>query len=480
MPEVRTPQMFVDGAFVDAASDATFDSVNPATEEVVARLAVAGERDVDRAVDAARAALDGPWGNTGPRERQRLLMRLAGLVLDNAEELAQLDTAEVGIPIARSRGLAMASAGLLEWYAALSRTVRGATIENNRPADLISSTLRQPIGVVGAITPWNTPLPMMMWKLGPVLATGSTLVHKPAEISSLSALRMAELCIEAGVPDGVVNVVTGNGGTGALLAEHRGVDKIAFTGSVATGQAIVRASAGNLKRLTMELGGKSPSIVFADADLDRAAASVARSIFDNSGQVCVAGSRLLVQDDVHDEFVDRVAEHARALRVGDPLADGTDMGPVASKAQWEKVKDFVAGALEDGAELTTGGGGAGQEKGYYVEPTVLTGVANHSRLAQGEVFGPVLGVTRFSTLDDAVALANGTDFGLSSYVWTTNMSTANTMVRRIKAGIVQVNTIEGLDPAVPVGGHGMSGYGKELGLEQLDEYLSTKSVWTAR
>ena len=311
----------------EASGGTLFDSVNPATEEVVATLPEATADDVDTAVRSARTAFEGDWRKTGPADRQRMIAALAGLVRDNAEELATLDSVEMGMPLSRSRRLIASSAAFLDWYAAAARTIRGATIENSRPAEMISYTVREPVGVVGAITPWNTPVAMMTWKLGPVLATGSTLVHKPAEYSSLSAIHIAALCREAGVPDGVVNVITGNGQAGAALARHRGVDKVAFTGSVSTGQRIIEASASNIKRLTLELGGKSPSIIFADADLEQGAAGAALSIFGNSGQVCVAGSRVLVQRPVYDEFIQRLAELARKLVVGDPMGEQTDMGP---------------------------------------------------------------------------------------------------------------------------------------------------------
>jgi len=481
-PSVIHRGMLVDGAVRDAASGERFESINPATEAVVATLPKAGAEDVDAAVAAAQRALEGSWRRTGPGDRQRMILKLAELISANAEELARLDSIEMGMPITRTRRLVGASIGFLEWYAAAARTIRGHTIENLRPAEMISYSVREPVGVVGAITPWNTPLPMMIWKLGPVLATGCTLVHKPAEYASLSALRVGELCLEAGIPPGVVNVITGDGTTGAVLAEHRGVHKVAFTGSIATGQAVIRASAGNIKRLTLELGGKSPNIIFADADLDQAAAGAAVSIFGNSGQVCVAGSRLLVQRKVYDEVLDRIRRIAEALVVGDPLNDATEMGPVASRSQFDRVMGYIEAGVREGASVVTGGRPAHVDglRGYFIAPTIFGGVQDHMVIAREEIFGPVLAATPFDTVEEALASANSTDYGLSSYVWTNDLRTAHRCIAGLRAGTVQVNSVGNLDPAVPIGGVGMSGYGRELGLEQLDEYLETKSVWISR
>lgn len=473
--------MFVDGEAREAFDGARFESIDPATEAVVASLPQASSEDVDAAVAAARRAFEGPWSRVGPGERQRMLERLAELLVQHGEELAQLDSLEMGAPLSGARRFVAVSAEYLEWYAAAARTIRGQTIENSRPAEMMSYTLRQPVGVVGAITPWNSPLLMMIWKLGAVLATGSTLVHKPAEWASLSALRVARLCLDAGVPSGVVNVITGDGRTGAALASHDDVDKVAFTGSVSTGQEIIRASAGNVKRLTLELGGKSPNIVFADADLDRAVAGAAMSIFGNSGQVCTAGSRLLVHRSVYEEFLDRLKERARSIVVGDPRADTTEMGPVASHSQMERVMRYVDEGEQAGATLVTGGGRpAGCKRGYFVEPTIFSDVTDQMTIAQDEIFGPVLAATPFDSTDEAIASANSTRYGLASYVWTENLRTAHEVSTRIRAGKVSINSLGLLDGAVPVGGWGMSGYGKELGFEQLDEYLATKAVWVAR
>lgn len=480
---VRREGMLIGATSLDAADGSRFESVDPATETIVASLPRAGSADVDVAVGTARTVFDGEWSRVGPVDRQRMIQRLADLVMRHADELAQLDSLEMGMPLSRSRRMVSASAAFLEWYAATARTIRGHTIENSRQAEMMSYTLRQPVGVVGAITPWNTPLPMMIWKLGPVLATGSTLVHKPAEQASLSALMVARLCLEAGVPPGVVNVITGDGSTGSALARHPGVDKVAFTGSVRTGQEIVRASAENFKRLTLELGGKSPNIVFADANLDLAAAGAAVSIFGNSGQVCVAGSRLLVQRPVYADFLQRLSEIASKIVVGDPFAEATEMGPLASESQLRRVTRYVDEGVRDGATLVTGGRrpiGARYARGYFVEPTIFGDVTDQMTISQEEIFGPVLAATPFDSADEAITSANSTPYGLAGYVWTENLRTAHDVARRLRAGTVSVNSVGNLDGAVPTGGWGMSGYGKELGLEQLDEYLETKAVWLSR
>lgn len=472
--------LHINGDWVASFSGETFTSTNPANGEVVATLARGREDDIDHAVATARAALEGPWSRVGPADRQRMLLNLAGLVDKNADELAMLDSIEMGAPLARTRRMVDASVGFLEWYASLARHIRGETIENLRPTEMLSYTLREPVGVVGAITPWNTPIPITTWKLGPVLATGCTLVHKPAADASLSALLLADLSRQAGIPAGVVNVVTGLGDAGASLAAHDDVDKIAFTGSVATGQRIIKASAGNVKRLTLELGGKSPNVVFADADLDAAAEAAARGIFGNSGQVCVAPSRLFVERSIYEEFTRHVVEVGRSLVVGDPLDATTDLGPVASDAQLHRVTDYIESGTNQGARLVTGGQrliDGDLARGYYLEPTIFTDVADEMDIAREEIFGPVLAASSFESMDEVAARCNGTRYGLASYVWTRDLAKAHHMASAIRAGVVSVNSYGNLDPAVPVGGYKMSGYGRELGVHQLDDYLQTKSVW---
>jgi aldehyde dehydrogenase (NAD+) len=472
--------LFIGGAYAPAADGQTFDTVDPATGTVITQVALGGAVDVDRAVAAARAALEGPWAAFGPDKRQQCLMRLADLIVANGDELALLDVIDVGRTLMAAKFLIADSAELLRWYASRARSVRGETIENSRRGNPLTLTLREPVGVVGAITPWNAPLTMAIWKIGPVLATGCTVVHKPAEQSPLSALRFAELCLEAGIPEGVVNVVTGKGEAGAALSAHAGVDKISFTGSVETGRKIVQASAGNMKRLTMELGGKSPNIVFNDADLAKAIPGSANAIFLGSGQVCAAGSRLFVQRDIFDEVVAGVAELGRNLKIDDPALASTQMGPVASDEQLARIQSFLdepemSGftAVAESGRLDMPGELAG---GYYFKAGVYTGVDPSARLAREEIFGPILVATPFDTIDDVLPAANATEFGLAAGVWTRDIGNIVSLSRGIKAGNIWVNGYGGLDPAVPMGGYKLSGYGKDLGDGQIEEFLSTKAV----
>ncbi len=391
LTDLTPRRLLIGDAWVEPATGEQFDTINPATGTRTVSVARAGEVDVDRAVNAARSALAGPWHNAGPEERQRLIDKLADLVLEHGDELALLDAIDMGAPLHWLKTRSKGAAQRLRWYAAQARSVKGETIENSRPRDYFTYTVKEPVGVVGAITPWNGPLGAAISKLGPVLATGCTMVLKPAEESPLSALRLAALCLEAGIPDGVVNLITGDGMTGAALARHPGVDKISFTGSVETGQSIVKASAGNLKRLTLELGGKSAAIVFADADLEAAVNGIGPSIFLNSGQVCIAGSRLFVERSIHDEFVARVAGYASSLRVGDPLDEETTLGPVASKRQFDRIHDYLRSADAGGARLICGGNtGWGDERdnGYYVPPTIFVDVTSEMPIYREEVFGP--------------------------------------------------------------------------------------------
>ncbi len=398
----------------------------------------------------------------------------------NVDDLAFLDSVDVGLPISRSRGAVQGASNNLLGYAAAARWIRGATIENSVSPDMFTYTRKEPVGVVAAIIPWNSPVNTMIGKIGPALAAGCTVILKPAEQSPLSALRVGELCVEAGVPRGVVNVLTGYGDVGAALASHPDVDKVSFTGSVETGQAIIRASAGNMKRLTLELGGKSPDIVFADADLDLAVPSAAMAAFQLTGQFCAAGSRLFVERTIYDEFLDRVVQYGQKLVLGDPLVTETELGPIVSEEQLSKVLGYVASGKEEGAELVAGGSrltDAPYSAGYYLPPTVFAGANNKMKIAREEIFGPVISAIPFDTLDEALSLSNTTDYGLASGVWARDLRKAHHLAARLQSGMVWVNTYGNYDKAVPFGGYKMSGLGLENGSEGIEQYLRTKCVW---
>ena len=473
-------KLLIDGNWQAAASGRLFETRNPATGELLANIADGAAEDIDRAVVAARRAFEGPWSRMKPVERQNLLLRFADLVERNIDELIMLDTLDMGAPIAYGRANPMRVPNMIRHYAGAAMAIHGETIPNSAPGEIFTYTTKEPVGVVGAIIPWNGPIGTTVWKIGPVLATGCTLVLKPAEESPLTALRLGELLLEAGVPPGVVNIVTGGEAAGAALAAHMDVDKVAFTGSHFTGQKIVQASAGNLKRLSLELGGKSPDIVFADADLDAAVPGAAMAAFANAGQICTAGTRMFVERRIYDEFISRVAEFGRNLRVGNGIDPTTQVGPLVSARQLERVTGYMdigrgegARAVSGGARLTEGA----LADGFFVAPTVFADVNNDMRIAREEIFGPVISAIPFDTVDEVIKLANATQFGLGGGVWTRDVGKAHAVSKRIRAGVVWVNCYNVSDPAMPFGGYKSSGYGRESGRQQLEDYLQLKSVW---
>jgi acyl-CoA reductase-like NAD-dependent aldehyde dehydrogenase len=477
----RPKQLLIDGKFVDAETGNMFETRNPATDEVLCQVQEGGKADIDKAVKAARKAFEhGKWRKITATQRANMMLKLADLVEKNADEFAQLETLDNGKPIKESRYFDIpAVVETFRYYAGWCTKLEGETISNN--PDFFTYTLREPIGVVGQIIPWNFPLLMAAWKLGPALACGNTLILKPAEQTPLSALRLGELVLEAGFPEGVVNIVTGFGANsaGEALSNHMDVDKIAFTGEDKTGREIVKASAGNLKRVSLELGGKAPNIVFADADIDAAVKGAIMGIFFNQGQVCCAGSRLFLDKKIHDEFMSKLTERVSKMRQGNGMDESTQIGPQVSREQQERVLKYIGIAKGEGAAVACGGDAPAGElsKGYFVKPTIFTGVHNDMRIAQEEVFGPVLSVIPFEGVDDVADQANKIAFGLSGAVWTSDVKKAHKLASRIKAGTVWVNTFNMLDVAVPFGGYKMSGYGRELGKHSIDLYTNIKSVW---
>jgi aldehyde dehydrogenase (NAD+) len=477
----KVKKLLINGKWVDAASGKTFASHNPATGEVLANVAEGDAEDINRAVKAAREAFAGPWSRMKPYERQALLLKVADLVEKHIEELCALDTLDMGAPVSRTMGNKQRALGMLRYYAGKATALVGETIENSLPGHIFSYTLKEPVGVVGAIIPWNGPLTASIWKIGPALATGCTVILKPAEEAPLTPLRLGEILLEAGVPPGVVNIVPGYGETaGAALSSHPGVDKVAFTGSHFTGQKIVQASSGNLKRVSLELGGKSPDIVFADADLDQAVPGAGMAVFANSGQICSAGTRLFVERKIYDEFVERVGAFGRGLKVGNGIDPETQIGPLVSEEQLNRVTGYLAVGKSEGARAVAGGDRLLEgdlAKGYFVPPTVFADVKDEMRIAQEEIFGPVISAIPFDDIDEVIRRGNATTFGLGSGVWTRDVGKAHHMAKSLQAGSVWVNCYQAMDPAVPFGGYKMSGYGRESGLQHLDEYLNVKAVW---
>lgn len=479
--EVRGYKMLVGGDWVDARSGKIFESINPYTGRVWATAPEAGEEDVDRAVRAAREAFDeGPWGRMTGTERARLLRRFADLLAESAERIAVVESTDNGKLLREMGGQLKV---LPEWYyyfAGAADKIQGETIPSDKP-NFFVYTRREPVGVVGAILPWNSPLFLLTFKLAPALAAGCTFVMKTAEQTPASTLEFAKLFEEAGFPPGVFNVVTGFGATaGRALVRHPGVDKVAFTGSTETGISIMKDAADHLAKVTLELGGKSPNIVFEDADLAAAANGAVSGIFAATGQTCIAGSRLLVQESIHDELVERLIDKAATIKLGNPLEMETEMGPVAFKEQQEKVMGYIRRGTEGGAQLAYGGQVPADpelQNGYFVEPTILTGVTQDMEVARDEIFGPVLSVIRFTNEGEAIRLANDTRYGLAAGVWTRDLQRGHRVAHALKVGTVWLNSYRTVSFNTPFGGYKMSGLGRENGLEVLNEYTNVKSVW---
>ncbi len=479
VPEILAPgRLFIGGEWADAASGATFEVIDPARAEVLTEVAEAGVEDVDRAVRAARKAFEGgEWREMSPRARGRLLWKLAERLEERKDEIARVETLNNGKPLFESGIDVAMTIQTFEYYAGWTTKIEGETIPVSVPFQF-NYTLREPIGVVGAIVPWNFPLNIASWKVAPALAAGCTVVLKPATETPLTALLLADVAAEVGLPPGVLNIVPGRGSTaGEAVVAHPGVDKIAFTGSTEVGQRIATVAAGTVKRVSLELGGKSPNIVFADAELPIAAKGALAGIFYGKGEVCAAGSRLLVERSAHKQLVGMVAEGADRMKVGDPFEKGTRIGAIVSERQMESVLGYIAKGVEEGARVVAGGGRADIGPGYFVRPTVFDDVTSEMTIAREEIFGPVLATLTFEDVDDAIEQANDTMYGLAAAVWTSDVKKAHYVASRLKAGTVWINTYNLYDPASPFGGYKQSGYGRDLGGQALDQYTQLKSVW---
>lgn len=472
-------QLFIAGEFTEALSGETLATRNPHDDSVIAEVALAGREDVDRAVAAAQQAFPA-WSRTPAAERGRILLKLADLVEENAEELARLESLDTGHPLRDSRGLDVPrTAGCYRYFGGMADKFQGETIPVE--AGFLNYTLREPVGVVGQVVPWNFPLMFTSWKLGPALAAGNCVVMKPSEITPLTSLRIAELLAQAGLPAGVVNMVPGLGSVaGQCIAEHPGIAKLAFTGSTATGRRVVQASAGNLKKLQLELGGKGANVVFEDANLAAAVNGAAWAIFHNQGQACIAGSRLLLHERIADAFLERFLPLARSIRLGDPLDEATEMGPLTSREHQRRVLAYVEVARAEGGEVLAGGrppAAPELARGCYVEPTVVRARTPRDRIAQEEVFGPFVTVLTFGDEEEALAIANGTDYALGGGLWTADLQRAHRFARELRAGMVWINSYKRVNPGSPFGGTGLSGYGRDMGFDAMREYTQARSIW---
>jgi aldehyde dehydrogenase (NAD+) len=472
-------KLLIGGKWVPAKSGKTFETLNPANEEVLALVAEGDKADVDEAVKHARKAFEqGQWASLSPHQRTHYLLKIAELIDAHAEELAELESLDNGKSIFESKNIDIPGAAeTFRYYAGFATKIYGET--NPSTPDMFNFTLREPVGVCGQIIPWNFPLLMASWKIAPALACGNVVILKPAEQTPLTAIRLGELILEAGLPESVVQIITGFGpGAGSSLAEHPDVEKAAFTGSTEVGKLILQASVGNLKRVSLELGGKSPNIIFPDADVQSAAFGSMLGIFMNQGQVCCAGSRVFVQQSMYDQFTDTLSQMAQGLSVGDPLDPNTRMGPLVSKEQHDRVLGYLKVGKDEGAKAKVGGERGKQERGYFVQPTVFTDVKNSMRIAREEIFGPVAAAIPFKDENDAIFQGNDTTYGLAAAVWTKDISRAHKIARALKAGTVWINCYGMIDPMSPFGGYKQSGFGRELGKHSIELYTQVKSVYT--